>query len=151
MWYQSARLITVQIALLLGCFCSVAVATIGYVAAMLLVKIEEEVGGRVKFQGHREVCPVEHRSAGLQKLADLFFWNCWWKTTSWHVVARWRWRWRARSQAVSVSNLSEIGTVDRKGRIDLIPVVSVRTCLESGSVGKFFLKRDQIRLIGCST
>ena len=37
--------------MLLGCFYSVAVATIGYVAAMLLVKIkEEEVGGRVKFQ-----------------------------------------------------------------------------------------------------
>jgi hypothetical protein len=51
MWYQIARLITVQIALLLGCFCSVAVATIGYVAAMLLVKIEEEeVNGRVKFK-----------------------------------------------------------------------------------------------------
>jgi hypothetical protein len=40
MWYQFARLIMVQIALLLGCFCSIAVATIGYVAAMLLVKIE---------------------------------------------------------------------------------------------------------------
>jgi hypothetical protein len=53
MWYQIARLITVQIALLFGCFYSVAVATIGYVAAMLLVKIEEEeVGGRVKFQDH---------------------------------------------------------------------------------------------------
>jgi hypothetical protein len=51
MWYQFARLITVQIVLLLGCFCSVAVVTVGYVAAMLLVKIkEEEVVGRVKFQ-----------------------------------------------------------------------------------------------------
>ena len=51
MCYQFARLITVQIALLLGCFSSVVVATIGYVAAMLLVKIkEEEVGGRVKFK-----------------------------------------------------------------------------------------------------
>lgn len=50
MWYQIARLITVQIGLLLGCFCSIAVATIGYVAAMVLVKIkEEEVGSRVKF------------------------------------------------------------------------------------------------------
>ena len=47
MWYQFARLIRVQIALLLGCFYSIAVATIGYVAAMLLVKIEEEdVGGK---------------------------------------------------------------------------------------------------------
>jgi hypothetical protein len=53
MWYQIARLITVQIGLLLSCFCSIAVATIGYVAAILLVKIkEEEVGGRVKFQEH---------------------------------------------------------------------------------------------------
>jgi hypothetical protein len=53
MWYQFARLITMQIALLLGCFYSIAVDTIGYVAAMLLVKIEEEeVGGRVKFQDH---------------------------------------------------------------------------------------------------
>ncbi|KAK1652267.1 hypothetical protein QYE76_070072 [Lolium multiflorum] len=47
MWYQIARLITVHIALLLGCFYSVVVATIGYVVAMLLVKIEEEeVGGK---------------------------------------------------------------------------------------------------------
>nr|XP_051201639.1 proline-rich receptor-like protein kinase PERK10 [Lolium perenne] len=41
---------TASIALLLDCFCSVAVATIGYVTAMLLVKIkEEELGSRVKF------------------------------------------------------------------------------------------------------
>ena len=50
MWYQIARLITVQTGLLLSCFCSIVVATIGYVAAMVLVKIkEEEVGSRVKF------------------------------------------------------------------------------------------------------
>jgi hypothetical protein len=66
MWYQSARLITVQIGLLLSCFCSIAVATIGYVAAMLLVKIkEEEVGGRVKFEDafvYAEVKDVRSRS-----------------------------------------------------------------------------------------
>jgi hypothetical protein len=40
----------VQVGLLINCFCSIAVATIGYVVAMLLVKIkQEEVGGRVKF------------------------------------------------------------------------------------------------------
>jgi hypothetical protein len=65
MWYQIARLITVQIGLLFSCFCSIAVATIGYVAAMLLVKIkEEEVGGRVKFQRlsfHAEVVAARER------------------------------------------------------------------------------------------
>ena len=47
---SDSRLITVQIALLLGCFCSVAVATIGYVAAILLVQIEEEEVDSVKFK-----------------------------------------------------------------------------------------------------
>ena len=71
-----------QIALLLGCFCSVAVATIGYVAAMLLVKIEEEeVSGRVKFQGHLQVCI---------RLADFIFSAIVWrKMTSRHgIVSR---------------------------------------------------------------
>ena len=80
MWYQSARLITVQIALLLGCFCSIAVATIGYVAAMLLVQIEEEeVSGRVKFQGHMQVC----KDWQIFVLLGLFGG----RTTSWRVVA----------------------------------------------------------------
>ena len=57
MWYQIARLMTVQIGLMFSCFCLIAVATIGYAAAMLLVKIkEEEVGGRVKFQEHLRSC-----------------------------------------------------------------------------------------------
>jgi hypothetical protein len=71
MWYQFARLITVQIALSLGCFCSVAVATIGYVAAMLLVQIKEEgVGVRVKFQDHlRGVLLI------VRKIASFFFFS----------------------------------------------------------------------------
>jgi hypothetical protein len=49
-------LITVQIDLLLGCFARFAVASIGYVAALLLVKIEKafvrsEVGSSVKVEG----------------------------------------------------------------------------------------------------
>ena len=54
-WYQCARLITVQIDLLLGCSARFAVAAIGYVAALLLVKIEKafvrsEVGSSVKIE-----------------------------------------------------------------------------------------------------
>jgi hypothetical protein len=80
MWYQSARLITVQIALLFGCFCSVVVATIGYVAAMLLVKIKEkEVGGRVKFEDafvYAEVARLLCCSFVRKKMFPSDGWHC---------------------------------------------------------------------------
>jgi hypothetical protein len=64
MWYQFARLITVQIGLLFGCFCSIAVATIGYIAAMLLVKIEEEEVGD---------------KGEVETIAKVFVVVCWWR------------------------------------------------------------------------
>jgi hypothetical protein len=47
---SDSRLITVQIDELFGEFVSVEVATIGYVAAILLVQIEEEEVDSVKFK-----------------------------------------------------------------------------------------------------
>ena len=50
MWYQSAGLITVQIDVLFGEFVSVKEASIGNVAAILMLQIEEEEVDSVKFK-----------------------------------------------------------------------------------------------------
>ena len=53
MWYQSAGLITVQIDVLFGEFVSVKETSIGNVAAILMLQIEEEEVDSVKFKFYR--------------------------------------------------------------------------------------------------
>ena len=55
MWYQSAGLITVQIDVLFGEFVSVKEASIGNVAAILMLQIEEEEVDSVKFKFYRRM------------------------------------------------------------------------------------------------
>ena len=55
MWYQSAGLITMQIDVLFGEFISVKEASIGNVAAILMLQIEEEEVDSVKFKFYRRM------------------------------------------------------------------------------------------------